>query len=137
MSLPPPDHVLVLLKAGRPIPAVERATGWPAAAIRRLVARQRGWLIGPNGHVYDPTEIRGGKAPSMGADAARELHARLQERRKLLGLTWPRVALQMHLPLSRLDGLREGSGSVPTQRRAEEWLTKTSRFLLEEKEIPA
>ncbi|MEV1201698.1 hypothetical protein [Microbispora rosea] len=128
-----PERVLNLLRMNHPLSKVEQWTGWPAGSIRRLAMKQ-GLMFDHRGRVYDPREVRLPNHPRITPAEARELFARLQERRGRLGMTWFQVAfaLSTHAPV--LYRLREGTGTEHTRDQAEAWLTKTTPLLSTERQ---
>jgi hypothetical protein len=129
--LSPVRRILLLLAAGYTIAEVERRTGWPAAAIRRLIRRQPGLLIGPDGRVYapEPLRLKPPPAPPVNGEPrpARVLYDELAIRKADLDLAWWQIHIQAHLSQPTVAALRAGTASKRTRRRAEAWLAKTTR----------
>ncbi|MEU8270163.1 hypothetical protein AB0B89_23765 [Sphaerisporangium sp. NPDC049002] len=131
--LPPAGAVLELLQTQRTVAQVERLTGWPAHGIRRLVARQPGWLIGTDGRVCIPAE-EAAPDPAYLVDVvvahprpADALLAELIAQKAELRLPWRDVLDQTRISPSVLDMLRRGQATVRTRQRIEAWLVHTAR----------
>ncbi|WP_405149497.1 hypothetical protein OG589_14725 [Sphaerisporangium sp. NBC_01403] len=131
--LPPAGAVLELLQTQRTVAQVERLTGWPAHGIRRLVARQPGWLIGTDGRVCIPAE-EAAPEPAHLVDIvvahprpADVLLSELLAQKRELGMPWRDVLDQLQISPSSLDCLRRGTASLRTRQRIEAWLVHTAR----------
>lgn len=131
MNLPPVARVLRLLEAGYSVAQVERLTGWPAHGIRRLVARQRGWLIGADGRVVLPGVHDVVAPPRFDVEIveprpAGVLWLELKAQKEELRLTWRDVLDDLGFSDSTLDHLRRGQSSTKTLARVEAWLAHTA-----------
>lgn len=126
------ETVLEYLRHGRTIAQVEQHTGWRAHGIRKLVARQPGWIVA-GGRVIIPrpddrasgvhvVEVHQGAEPR----GAAVLMAEMKGQREELGLTWPETLAGVGISESTLDNLRKGKASMRTRRLIEAWLVRTA-----------
>lgn len=129
---PHAQRVLACLKASKTVAETERLTGFPAAAIRLLIGRQPGWLLGVDGRVCMPGKFdtpepefieRTGVTEPRSAEA---LLVELKVHKKALGWTWQHVAGGLGMSPRTLDSFRYGQSSRRTRVRVEEWLAKTA-----------